>query len=91
VPGRAWARPAVDERLVVAGTVGAGAWPGSRGGSLVGIDRLSGAVRWLHLEPPSPAQAGQPRGWGFAAGPLIVDGVVYAADLEGRVYAMDGT
>ncbi len=44
VPGWAWARTAVDDRLVVAGTVGYGAWPGVRSGSLVGIDRQSGAL-----------------------------------------------
>ena len=38
VPGYAWARTAVNEDLVVAGTVGAGAYPGFRSGSLVGAE-----------------------------------------------------
>jgi len=90
VPGWAWARTAVDDRLVVAGTVGIGAWPGARSGSLVGIDRQSGALRWMHVEPPTPAQIEQKAEWGFAAGPLLVEGTVYAADLNGSVYAIEG-
>ncbi len=90
VPGWAWARPAVDERLVVAGTVGIGAYPGSRSGSLVGIDRASGALHWMYLEPPTPAQITAKAEWGFAAAPVLVDGTVYAADLNGGVFAMEG-
>ena len=90
VPGWAWARTAVDDRLVVAGTVGYGAWPGGRSGSLVGIDRQSGALRWMHVDPPTPEQVAQKAEWGFAAGPVLVGGTVYAADLDGRVFAIDG-
>ena len=90
VPGWAWARTAVDERLVVAGTVGYGAWPGVRSGSLVGIDRQSGALRWLHVDPPAPEVVAKKAEWGFAAGPVLVGGTVYAADLAGRVFAIDG-
>ena len=91
VPGWAWARTAVDDRLVVAGTVGYGAWPGVRSGSLVGIDRQSGALRWMHVDPPTPEHVAQKAEWGFAAGPLLVGGTVYAADLAGRVLAIDGS
>jgi outer membrane protein assembly factor BamB len=90
VPGWAWARTAVDERLVVAGTVGQGAWPGVRSGALVGIDRPSGALRWLHVDPPSAEVVAKKAEWGFAAGPVLVDGTVYAADLAGGVFAIDG-
>ena len=90
VPGWAWARTAVDERLVVAGTVGYGAWPGVRSGSLVGIDRQSGALRWLHVDPPPPEVVAKKAEWGFAAGPVLVGNTVFAADLSGRVFAIDG-
>ncbi|HEY5325329.1 MAG TPA: PQQ-binding-like beta-propeller repeat protein, partial [Caldimonas sp.] len=90
VPGWAWARPAVDDRLVVAGTVGYGAWPGVRSGALVGIDRQSGALRWMHVDPPTPEQVARKAEWGFAAGPVLIGGTVYAADLDGRVFAIDG-
>ena len=29
------------------------------------------------------------KGWGFGASPVIADGRVYAADLNGRVYAFE--
>jgi outer membrane protein assembly factor BamB len=89
VPGWAWARTAVDENLVVAGTVGYGTFPGVRSGSLVALDRASGAVRWMHVEPPDKEALDKKLDWGFAASPLIVDGIVYAADLSGRVYAFE--
>jgi outer membrane protein assembly factor BamB len=89
VPGWAWARTAVDERLVVAGTVGYGAWPGVRSGSLVGIDRHSGVLRWLHVDPPGADVVAKKAEWGFAAGPVLFGGTVYAADLSGRVFAID--
>ena len=89
VPGWAWARPAVDSGMVVAGTVGYGTFPGVRSGSLVAMDRASGAIRWLHVDPPGKDVLDQKLDWGFAAAPLIADDVVYAADLSGRVYAFE--
>jgi outer membrane protein assembly factor BamB len=89
VPGWAWPRTAVSKQLVVAGTVGLGAYPGSRAGSLVGIDRASGAIRWMYLEPPSAATLEKKTEWGFAAAPAMSDDVVYAADLQGRVHAIE--
>jgi len=44
---------------------------------------------WLFLGPPSRQTVERKLEWGFAASPLIVDGVVYAADLGGRVHAFD--
>lgn len=89
VPGWAWARTAVSDDLVVAGSVGVGAFPGVRSGSLVAMERTSGAIRWLFVEPPDKEVLEKKAEWGFAASPLIVDGVVYAVDLGGRVYAFD--
>ncbi len=87
VPGFAWQRPAVNEELVIAGTAGQGAYPGSRAGSLVALDRASGAIRWIHLDPPSEERAQAREPWGFGAAPVMADGVVYAADLDGKVFA----
>jgi outer membrane protein assembly factor BamB len=87
VPGWSWQRTAVNERWVIAGTVGAGEYPGRRAGSLVALDRASGAIRWLHLVPPTKETLAAKRGWGFGASPVIADGVVYAADLDGAVHA----
>ncbi|HEX5162764.1 MAG TPA: PQQ-binding-like beta-propeller repeat protein [Steroidobacteraceae bacterium] len=88
VPGYSWQRTAVTEQLVVAGTVGQGAIPGARNGSLLALDRASGALRWMHQDAPSEATVKARGHWGFGASPVIADGVVYAADLNGRVYAI---
>lgn len=88
VPGWAWSRPALSDDLVITGTAGAGAYPGSRSGSLVALDRKTGAVRWLYLDPPDKAVVESKKGWGFGASPVIADDVVYAVDLNGRVHAM---
>jgi outer membrane protein assembly factor BamB len=89
VPGWAWSRTAVSEDLVVAGTAGVGDYPGMRSGSLVGLDRKTGALRWLYLEPPSKEQVAAKKGWGFGASPLIAGDAIYAVDLDGRVYAFE--
>jgi outer membrane protein assembly factor BamB len=88
VPGWAWPRTAVSEKFVVAATVGRGAYPGSRSGSLVAIDRATGKIVWIHLDPPSEEFTRKQARWGFGSGPVVADGVVYAADLQGRVYAL---
>jgi eukaryotic-like serine/threonine-protein kinase len=89
VPGWAWPRTAVSDRLVVAGTVGQGAYPGARAGSLVALDRATGAIRWMYLDPPDAETVAKKVEWGFGAAPAIADGVVYAADLQGRVHAIE--
>ena len=87
VPGWSWQRTAVTDSLVIAGTAGAGPFPGSRVGSLVALDRATGAIRWIYLDPPSEEAVKAKKGWGFGASPVVADGVVYAADLNGKVYA----
>jgi outer membrane protein assembly factor BamB len=87
VPGWAWPRPAVNDRFVIAGVSGSGAYPGFRAGALVALDRKSGAIRWMHIEPSTQALVDSKEYWGYVAAPLIVDNTVYAADLTGRVSA----
>lgn len=87
VPGWAWPRTAVNERLVVAGVSGSGKYPGFRAGALVALDRASGAVRWMDIEPPSQAVIDSKQYWGYVSAPLIAGKFVYAADLSGRVSA----
>jgi len=89
VPGYAWQRVAIYKEWLVAGTVGQGAFPGPRAGSLLALDRASGATRWIHLDPPSQEIAKTKGSWGYGASPVVGDGVVYAADLEGTVYAFE--
>lgn len=74
VPGWAWSRLAVNDDLVIAGTAGVVEYPGMRSGSLVALDRRTGALRWLYLDPPSRELADAKKGWGFGASPLIVGG-----------------
>jgi len=89
VPGYSWQRTAIYKEWLVAGTVGQGAYPGPRAGSLVAIDRASGAIRWIFLEPPTQAVAKARENWGFGASPVVGDGVLYAADLNGKVFALE--
>jgi len=69
--------------------VGYGTFPGVRSGSLVAMDRATGAIRWLYVELPDKKVIEKKKDWGFAASPVIADGVVYAADLSGKVYALE--
>jgi outer membrane protein assembly factor BamB len=89
VPGFAWPRPAVDQRMVVAGTIGQGPHPGNREGALLGIDKRSGKTRWMLIEAPSESTVQQKRDWGFASSPILADAIAYAADLDGTVYAIE--
>jgi outer membrane protein assembly factor BamB len=89
VPGYSWQRTALSEKWLVAGTVGSGAFPGPRAGSLVAMDRDTGEIRWIYLDPPSEEIVKAGKGWGFGASPVIAEGVLYAADLAGKVYAFD--
>jgi len=87
VPGFSWQRVAVNDEFLIAGTVGQGPYPGSRAGSFVALDRKTGAIRWMYLDPPSEQVAKAGTNWGFGASPVIGEGVVYAADLNGKVFA----
>jgi outer membrane protein assembly factor BamB len=84
VPGWTWAKPAVGRRTVYAAVTGtATPYMGPRAGGFAAIDRGSGKLRWL-IASDKPANAPE---YGFASAPVIADGMVYAADLAGRVMA----
>lgn len=83
VPGWAWARPAVTDSTVLAGTVGMEGYMGPRRGSLVALDRSSGAVRW-RLELPPLGGGAQ---WGVASAPAALGDRLFAATLGGTLYA----
>jgi outer membrane protein assembly factor BamB len=89
VPGYSWQRIAMADDLLITGTLGKGAYPASRNGSLFALDRETGAIRWMYLDPPSEETVKAGKNWGFAASPVIGDDVVYAADFNGRVYAFE--
>jgi outer membrane protein assembly factor BamB len=89
VPGYSWQRIAMSGDLLVTGALGKGAYPASRNGALFALDRATGAIRWMYLDPPAEETVKAGNNWGFAASPVIGDGVVYAADFNGRVYAFE--
>ena len=89
VPGYSWQRIAMTDDLLVTGTLGKGAYPASRNGSLFALDRATGAIRWMYLDPPSEETVKAGNNWGFAASPALGEDVVYAADFNGRVYAFE--
>jgi len=89
VPGYSWQRIAMTDDLLITGTLGRGAYPASRNGALFALDRATGALRWIYLDPPGEEVVKARGQWGFAASPVIGDGAVYAADFNGRVYAFE--
>lgn len=84
VPGWTWARPAVGRTTVYAAVTGtAGPYVGPRAGGFAAIDRKSGKLRWfVPSEKPDKAPV-----YGFASAPVVENGMVYAADLAGHVFA----
>jgi len=89
VPGYSWQRIAMANDRLITGTLGRGAYPASRNGSLIAIDLHSGGILWSYVDPPSEEAVKSGRNWGFAASPIVADEVVYAADFNGRVYAFE--
>jgi outer membrane protein assembly factor BamB len=89
VPGYAWPRTAIDKEWLVAATVGGGPFPGPRAGALVGMDRATGTIRWIHLDPPDEERVKAGKAWGFGAAPVIAEGIAYAADLDGKLHAFE--
>jgi len=68
-PGGVWATPALDRDMVYVGT---------NGGRLLGIDRMTGAIRWTkRLDGPL---------W---ASPVVVDNVLLQGDCSGVLHAYD--
>jgi outer membrane protein assembly factor BamB len=84
VPGWAWARPAVSRTSVYAAVTGTTIrYEGPRSGALAAIDRQSGKLRWM-IEAKKPEKAAT---YGFASAPVVAGGRLFAADLDGTVYA----
>jgi outer membrane protein assembly factor BamB len=84
VPGWTWPRVAVNADTVFAGVVGGG-YSAPRAGGFAAIDRETGALLWLH-ESQRPEGAAM---YGFGAGPVVRGNRVFAANLNGQVYAFD--
>ena len=54
---------------------------------MLALDRATGAIRWIFLDPPPEETVKAGKNWGFAASAAVRDGLVYAADFNGKVYA----
>lgn len=84
VPGWTWAKPAIGRRTVYAAVTGtATPYMGPRLGGFAAIDRATGKLRWL-MGSDKPDKAPE---YGFASAPVVANGMVYAADLNGKVFA----
>lgn len=84
VGGWTWARPAVGRTAVYASVAGTSTpYVGPRSGGFAAIDKQTGQLRWL-LASDKPDKAPV---YGFASAPVVANGMVYAADLRGRVMA----
>jgi outer membrane protein assembly factor BamB len=81
--GSAWPQPAVTQDAVFIGTLGFADYWANHNGAFFAVDRQTGQPIWqFPQERPGEADS-----WGFAASPAVSGGLVFAADLEGRVYA----
>jgi outer membrane protein assembly factor BamB len=81
--GSVWSEPVWTEDTVVVGTVGVADYMVAHRGGLHGVDRDTGRARWsVPLERPEGERI-----WGFTAAPAIDAGRLFAAAVDGRLYA----
>jgi outer membrane protein assembly factor BamB len=81
--GSAWAQPAVSGGRVFIGSVGVDDYLVDHRATFWGIDRESGSPTW-RFDLPRPEGSTL---WGFASSPAADKTAVYAATLDGRVFA----
>jgi outer membrane protein assembly factor BamB len=82
VHGWAWGQPAVTDARVYAGTASQKGYLAGHEGYVVALDRATGRPVWHYVA--EPAAAGP---YGFPGSPAVGEGLVFAAGLDGRVYA----
>ena len=85
LPGWAWPAPAVSANSVYAAAVGARSYFSPRQGGFAAFNRATGALRWVIFSGPRE----EAEMYGFAAAPVVAGTRVFAADLNGRIYAFD--
>jgi outer membrane protein assembly factor BamB len=83
VLGWSWGQPAVTADRVYACSSGSVGYPVPNLGTVVALDRASGAIVWRYA-PPAPA-AGD---WGFPGSVAVGPRYVYASGLDGKVIAL---
>jgi outer membrane protein assembly factor BamB len=81
--GWAWGQPAVTSERVFVGTAGLrGYLADQHRGGVMSLDRETGRPVWRYASP-RPEEGP----WGFPGSPAVGAGLVFAAGLDGRVYA----
>jgi len=82
VYGWAWPRPTLAGRFVYASAIGASPYEMRHLGSLTALDADTGKVAWRWPMPEWPGS------WlnGFAAAPVVEDGIVVVGGLDGSLY-----
>ena len=80
--GWAWGQPAVTDGRVYMGTSALGGYAVAHRAGIMAVDRATGAPAWRHLAPPVAEKA-----YGFTGSTAVGGGRVYAASLDGKVYA----
>ena len=80
--GWAWGQPSVTEGRVYAGTSSQVGYPAGHRAGLVALERASGRAAWRYEAP-----AGTTGAFGFPGSTAVGDGLVFAAGLDGKVYA----
>lgn len=80
--GWAWDQPAVTANRVYIGTAGQRGYPAPHRGAVLALDRATGRAAWqFNVEPKDDAT------FGFTGSPAVAAGLVFAAGLDGRIYA----
>jgi outer membrane protein assembly factor BamB len=83
VLGWSWGQPAVTADRVYACSSGSVGYPVPNLGTVVALDRASGAVAWRYA-PPAPSGGD----WGFPGSVAVGPRFVYASGLDGRLIAL---
>ena len=83
VPGWTWPRVAPGASTLYAAIVGTDVNFAPRAGGLAAFDKSDGTLLWLFRAE----RAAGHNPYGFASAPVVGGGRLFAADLEGRVYA----
>ncbi len=84
--GWSWARPVLADGKVYIGALGAEPYGQELSPGFFAVDQHTGELRWS-FTPEPVADDGYVTGGVYAA-PVIADGVVYVAGVDGRVYAL---
>jgi len=85
--GSAWGQPAVTGTAVYQGVAGVLNYLAPHKGLLLALDRATGRPLWMYAVPAPPAEPKTPTPYGFAAGVAAGSGMVFAAGLDGVLYA----